>query len=157
MARELKEGQRAPAFTAESSEGGTVSLEDLKGKAVVLYIYPRDNTSGCTKEACGFRDNMARLETDGVVVLGVSRDSLKSHGNFIEKYDLNFPLLSDPDGKLITAYGAWKVKTVKGEKNKSIDRSTFLIDGEGMLRRIWRKVKVDGHVDEVLAAVRELD
>ncbi len=153
---ELKEGMKAPDFQAASSEGGEIALKDLAGKTVVLYFYPKDSTPGCTKEACGFRDVNAELRELGVVVLGVSKDSLKSHGKFAEKHGLNFPLLSDPEGKILDAYGAWKEKTIYGRTALGIERSTFLIDGDGVIRRVWRKVKVAGHVEEVVEAVKEL-
>jgi len=153
---ELKEGMKAPAFTAPSSQGGEISLEDLRGKRVVLYFYPKDNTPGCAREACGFRDAGAELRKAGVVVLGVSKDSLKSHGNFAEKFGLNFPLLPDPEKKIIEAYGVWKEKKMYGKTTFGVERSTFLIDGEGTVRKVWRKVKVDGHVDEVLEALKGL-
>ena len=157
MGKTLSEGDRAPAFRAASSSGGEVSLSELKGKTVILYFYPKDNTSGCTKEACSFRDNLGRAEKLGAVVLGVSKDSLASHEKFRDKYDLNFPLLSDPDGDLVSAYEATKEKKRKnGETYLGINRSTILIDPRGIVRRIWRNVKVDGHTEEVLEAVREL-
>lgn len=152
---ELNEGMPAPAFSAESTEG-TITLESLRGRAVVLYFYPKDNTSGCTKEACGFRDANDEIRALGAVVLGVSKDSLKSHGNFTAKYELNFPLLSDPDRELIEGYGVWKEKRNYGRTYFGIERTTFLIDGDGVIRRIWRKVKVKDHVETVLEAVREL-
>jgi peroxiredoxin Q/BCP len=153
----LNEGDRAPGFSARSSEGGEIGLADLTGKKVVLYFYPKDHTSGCTREACAFRDNMGRAGRKGAVVLGVSRDSLESHDSFAHKHDLNFPLLSDPEGKIVSSYGAWKEKRKKsGEKTLGINRSTFLIDSNGVIRRIWRNVKVDGHVDEVMEALEAL-
>lgn len=155
-AKELKEGMKAPAFTAEATGGETISLGDFKGKTVVLYFYPKDSTPGCTREACAFRDAQAQMKKLGAVVLGVSRDSLKSHESFAAKQELNFPLLSDPDRKIIEAYGVWKEKSMYGKTSMGIERSTFLIDGEGRIRRIWRKVKVDGHDEEVLAAIKEI-
>ena len=152
---DLTEGMAAPAFSAGST-GGTITLESLKGKNVVLYFYPKDNTSGCTKEACGFRDANDDLQDLGVVVLGVSRDSLTSHGNFASKYELNFPLLSDPERELIEAYGTWVEKKNYGRTYFGIERSTFLIDGDGVIRKVWRKVEVKDHVEQVLAAVRDL-
>lgn len=154
--KELKEGIKAPAFSAPSSDGNTIALKDLKGKTVVLYFYPRDNTPGCTREACSFRDAYAEMQKLGAVVLGVSKDSLDSHRKFKEKQALNFPLLSDPDGKMIQAFGVWKEKNMYGKKVMGIERSTFLIDGTGVIRKIWRGVKVDGHSDEVLEAIQQL-
>ena len=154
--KELKEGMKAPDFKAESTEGKTLSLSDFKGKIVVLYFYPKDSTPGCTREACSFRDNQAKLKRKGAVVLGVSKDSLKSHESFKEKYNLNFPLLSDPDKKIIQDYGVWKEKKLYGKTSMGVERSTFLIDGEGIVRKIWRKVNVDGHEEEVLNAIKEL-
>lgn len=154
---EIKEGDRAPAFEAPSTDG-PVSLSGLEGKNVILYFYPKDNTSGCTREACSFRDNMARVKGLGAVILGVSRDSLKSHEGFGSKHDLNFPLVSDPEGAIVSAYGALKPRKRKsGETAMGIDRSTVLIDSKGVIRRIWRNVKVDGHTDEVLEALRSLN
>ncbi len=152
----LKEGMKAPGFSVESSEGGEVSLEALRGKVVVLYFYPKDDTPGCTKEACSFRDADSEIRKLGAVVLGVSKDGLASHGKFKAKYSLNFPLLSDPEGKLIAAYGVWKDKSIFGHSALGIQRSTFVIDREGIVRKAWYGVKVDGHADEVLQVVRGL-
>ncbi len=149
-------GKKAPAFTLESSDGGKVKLSDLAGKIVVLYFYPRDNTPGCTVEAQGFRDAAPALKKLGAVVLGVSKDSIASHCKFRDKYDLNFPLLSDPDGKTLEAYGAWGDKVMYGKKMKGIIRSTVLIDKAGKVARHWPKVSVKGHVDEVVGAVKQL-
>lgn len=147
---ELKEGMKAPAFRGETLEG-PVSLDDYRGKTLVLYFYPKDDTPGCTTEACNFRDNFARLKSAGVEVLGVSKDTLVAHKNFQQKYDLPFRLLSDPDLTVLQAYGAWKEKIFCGKCALGIERSTFVIDGKGVVRRIWRKVKANGHVDEILA------
>lgn len=152
----LQPGDKAPPFTLAADGGGKVELSELKGQTVVLYFYPKDDTSGCTKEACGFRDNMARLTKAGAVVVGVSRDSVAKHDKFKAKYDLNFALGSDEDGKVCEAYGTWIEKSMYGRKYMGIDRATFLIDGKGVIRNVWRKVKVPGHVDEVLAAVKAL-
>jgi len=152
---DLTEGMKAPAFSAEST-AGPLTLQSLRGKTVVLYFYPKDNTSGCTKEACGFRDANDDLQDLGVVVLGVSKDSLKSHGNFAAKHELNFPLLSDPDREVIEAYSAWVEKRNYGRTYFGIERCTYLIDGEGVIRKVWRKVKVKDHVEQVLTAVRDL-
>ena len=149
----LQEGDKAPDFKAVTDAGETVSLKDLRGKKVVLYFYPKDNTSGCTKEACDFRDNMARVKRKGAIVYGVSPDSEKSHQNFKTKYDLNFPLIVDSSKEIAEAYGVWKEKSMYGRKFMGIERSTFLIDEQGKIEKIWRKVKVTGHVDEVLEAL----
>jgi peroxiredoxin Q/BCP len=149
----LQEGKKAPAFTLESSEGDTVSLDDFKGKTVVLYFYPKDDTPGCTREAQGFRDAAAALKKKKAVVLGVSRDSVKSHCSFRDKYDLNFPLLSDPDGKVIRAYGAWGEKNMYGKKTEGLIRTTVVIGPDGKVTKVFPRVKVDGHVEKVLAAI----
>jgi len=152
---ELKEGSKAPDFRAESSGGGFLSLSDFEGKHLVLYFYPKDNTPGCNKEACAFRDANAEMKKLGAAVVGVSKDSLASHGKFKEKFSLNFPLLSDPDTKMIGDYGVWKEKTMFGKTALGVVRSTFLIDPEGVIVKIWRRVKVDGHSEQVLAALKE--
>ena len=152
----VKEGKPAPDFTLESSEGGEVSLGALRGRTVVLYFYPRDMTPGCTKEACEFRDTQAPLKKAGAVVLGVSPDSLSSHEKFHKEYKLNFPLLSDPDKKVAKKYGAWGEKMMYGKKVTGMIRSTFVIDGEGTVRKVFPRVKVDGHAEKVLAAVKAL-
>jgi peroxiredoxin Q/BCP len=149
-------GDPAPAFTLTDDAGNTVSLSDFEGHPVVLYFYPRDNTSGCTAEACDFRDNMARVHATGAMVLGVSPDSEASHQRFKSKYDLPFPLLVDDDHAVAEAYGAWGEKKMSGRTYFGIIRSTFLIDGEGIVSRAWRKVRVKGHVDEVLEALEAL-
>jgi len=146
-------GDRAVDFELEGTTGGTVSLAQHRGQKVVLYFYPKDNTSGCTTEACDFRDNMARITAAGVVVLGVSKDSIASHERFRDKHDLPFPLLSDPDNTVALAYGAHGEKTLYGKKSTGTIRSTFLIDEQGRIAAVWRKVKVQGHVDQVLAAL----
>ena len=146
----LKEGAKAPAFTLESDDGGKVSLGDLKGKKVVVYFYPRDNTPGCTLEAQAFRDAAPKLKKKGAVVLGVSRDSIASHCRFRDQQGLNFRLLSDPDAKAIKAYGAWGEKNMYGKKTEGIIRSTVIIDEDGKVAKVFPKVKVAGHVDEVL-------
>lgn len=151
----IEAGKKAPAFTLESSEGGKVKLADLAGKLVVLYFYPKDNTPGCTVEAEGFRDAVPALKKLGAVVLGVSKDSIASHCKFRDKYELNFPLLSDPDGKTLEAYGAWGEKTLYGKKSMGIIRSTVLIGKDGKVVRHWPKVRVKDHVDEVVAAVKD--
>jgi peroxiredoxin Q/BCP len=149
-------GAAAPGFRLQGDDGKTHDLQDHKGAPVVIYFYPRDDTPGCTVEACDFRDNMARAQKAGAVVYGVSRDSLKSHEKFKAKYNLNFTLLSDPDLTVHKAYGAWGKKVMYGKEVEGTIRSTFLIDGKGVLRQAWPKVKVDGHVDAVLAALAAL-
>lgn len=146
----VQEGAIAPDFTLLASNGKNVSLSDFRGKWVVLYFYPKNDTSGCTREACSFRDNIKKLESLGAVVIGVSPDDLKSHDRFINKYSLPFLLLSDPDHKVAELYGVWKEKNMYGRKIMGIQRSTFLIAPDGRLHKAWRKVKVDTHVDEVL-------
>jgi peroxiredoxin Q/BCP len=149
----LKEGDKAPGFSALTSGGETVSLAGLKGRNVVLYFYPRDDTPGCTKEACAFRDAYAEFAKRGAVVLGVSVDSAESHARFATKYKLPFPLLVDEDRKIVTAYGVWGEKTFMGRKHLGTHRVTFLIGPDGRLKQIWTKVKPEAHADEVLAAL----
>ena len=146
-------GEPAPDFALTADDGRTVSLKDFQGKKVVLYFYPKDDTPGCTTEACSFRDNLARVTTKGAVVLGVSRDDTASHRKFKDKYDLNFPLLSDDSGAVTEAYGVWKKKNRYGREYMGIERTTFLIDGNGRIEKVWPKVRVEGHADEVLAAL----
>ena len=150
----LAVGKKAPEFTLEGSNGDKVALKDLKGKTVVLYFYPKDDTPGCTREACDFRDSIKKFTSKKAIVLGVSPDSLKSHDKFIGKFELPFILLSDPDHAVAEKYGTWVEKSMYGRKYMGIERSTFVIDPEGKLKAEFRKVKVDGHVDEVLAAVK---
>jgi peroxiredoxin Q/BCP len=145
-------GDEAPGFTAETDEG-TISLKDLRGKRVVLYFYPKDNTPGCTREACDLRDAHAKLKSKGVVVLGVSPDSPKSHVGFKAKHELPFTLVSDPDKAIATAYGVYAEKLMYGKKVMGIVRSTFLIDEHGKIAQVWSKVKVEGHVDAILASL----
>lgn len=147
----VEEGKKAPSFTLESAEGEKVSLADFKGKTVILYFYPKDDTPGCTREAQGFRDALPKIKRRNAVVLGVSRDTTASHCRFRDKYDLNFPLLSDPDAKVIRAYGAWGEKNMYGKKSEGIIRTTVVIDPEGKVAKVFPRVKVDGHVDKVLA------
>ena len=149
-------GDRAPSFTLPTDGGGTVSLSKLKGRKVILYFYPKDDTPGCTKEACGFRDALPDFSTAGAEVIGVSKDSVARHDAFKRKYDLPFTLAADEDGKVVEAYGSWVEKSMYGRKYMGIDRSTFLIDEKGVLRGVWRKVKVPGHVEDVLAAAKAL-
>lgn len=152
----LQEGKKAPAFALESSAGGTVRLKDLEGKWVVLYFYPKDATPGCTTEAQGFRDARAELEARGAVVLGVSKDSIASHRKFAEKHALSFALLSDPSGEVIEKYGAWGEKNMYGKKSMGIERSTFVIGEDGKILKIYRKVKADGHAEQVLADIQAM-
>jgi peroxiredoxin Q/BCP len=152
----IEEGKKAPDFRLASFEGREVSLKDLRGKTVVLYFYPKDDTPGCTREACAFRDSQAALRKKGVVVLGVSGDSVASHEKFRDKYGLNFPLLSDPDKAVARKYGAWGEKVLYGKKSVGMIRSTFVIDGEGVVRKVFPRVKVDGHAEKVLEAVSGL-
>ncbi len=149
----LKPGDVAPAFSAQSNGGKTVSLADFKGKNVILYFYPKDDTPGCTKEACAFRDQFASFKKKGAVVLGVSVDPVKAHDKFVEKYQLPFPLLADVDKKIVTAYGVWGEKTFMGRKYQGVHRVTFLIGPEGRIKHIWPKVKPEEHATEVLAAL----
>jgi thioredoxin-dependent peroxiredoxin len=148
-------GEKAPAFSLQDQSGKTVKLSDFKGRKVVLYFYPKDDTPGCTREACAFRDEHSGLQKAGAVVLGVSPDSGPSHARFAGKYKLPFPLLADTDHTVSEKYGAWGEKTLYGRKFMGITRSTFLVDEAGKVARVWPKVKVDGHVDQVLGAVRE--
>jgi peroxiredoxin Q/BCP len=149
-------GKRVPAFSLPATGEQTIKLADLKGSSVVLYFYPKDSTPGCTKEGQGFRDQHAKFRRNGAIILGVSRDSIKAHENFKAKQELPFELLSDADETLCTIFDVIKMKNMYGKQVRGIERSTFLIDAKGVLRQEWRKVKVDGHVDEVLEAVREL-
>lgn len=152
----LKEGDKAPDFSLPSDGGKIISLADYKGKKVVLYFYPKDDTPGCTKESCAFRDNLTDFNKVGIEVIGVSKDSVKKHDKFKEKHSLNFPLISDEDGELCEKYGVWVEKNMYGRKYMGIERSTFLIDENGVIRNIWRKVKVTGHVEEVLKEAQGL-
>lgn len=149
----LKPGDKAPAFTGTTQDGTTVSLAELKGKDVILYFYPRDDTPGCTKEACAFRDDFAQFKAKGAVVLGVSKDSAKSHGKFVEKYKLPFTLLADEDKQIAQAYGAWGEKSFLGKKYMGMHRVTFLIGPDGRLKKVWPLVKPAEHAQEVLAAL----
>jgi peroxiredoxin Q/BCP len=152
----IEEGAAAPDFKLQDDQGKEVRLSSLRGKPVVLYFYPKDDTPGCTKEACSFRDRKSDLERRGAVVLGVSPDTVASHGKFRDKYSLNFPLLADAGHQVAEAYGAWREKNMYGKKSMGIQRSTFLIDRDGKLRKLWRKVSVEGHDEEVLAALTAL-
>jgi thioredoxin-dependent peroxiredoxin len=150
---DLKVGQKAPDFTVLNDQGEKVKLADLKGKKVVLYFYPKDDTPGCTKEACAFRDGIAQIKKKGAVVLGVSADSVASHEKFKKKFELNFPLLADTDKKMVEDYGVWKEKSMYGKKYMGIERTTFIIDEQGKISHIFPKVKVDEHYEEVIAAL----
>lgn len=154
MPKELAIGDKAPELGIPDQDGKQVSLKDLKGKQVVLYFYPKDDTPGCTKEACDFRDAVSSIKKTGAVVLGVSLDGQTSHQKFIKKHGLPFPLLSDEDKTVAKAYGVYKEKNMYGKKYWGIERSTFVLNPDGTVKRIFRKVKVDGHVDEVLDALR---
>ena len=143
-------GDKAPDFTLPTDGGGEVSLKKLKGRKIVLYFYPKDDTPGCTTEACGFRDLMPDFSKAGAEIVGISRDSVKRHDNFKAKYDLPFTLASDEDGTVCEAYGVWVEKVNYGRKYMGIERSTFLIDENGRIAGIWRKVRVKGHVEAVL-------
>jgi len=150
---ELKEGDKAPEFTGPINGGGSISLADLKGKHIVLYFYPRDDTPGCTKEACAFRDHFAAFKKKGAVVLGVSVDSVKSHDKFLDKFKLQFTLVADEDKKIVQAYGVWGEKSFMGRKYKGTHRVTFLIGPDGRIKKIWPQVKPEEHAEEVLAAL----
>lgn len=152
---EVAEGVPAPDFELAGADG-PIRLSDFKGKALVLYFYPKDDTSGCTREAQDFTAAAGDFAAAGAAVLGVSKDSVASHGKFAAKYDLNVILGSDPDGAVVERYGAWVEKNMYGRKYMGIERSTFLIDPAGRISRIWRKVKVPGHAQDVLKAVRAL-
>jgi peroxiredoxin Q/BCP len=152
----VAEGKKAPDFTAATDGGGKLKLSDLRGKPVVLYFYPKDDTSGCTAEACGFRDQAAAFKKLKAQVIGISKDSVASHDKFKKKYDLNFPLVSDADGKICEKYGTWIEKSMYGRKYMGIERATFLIDKAGVVAKAWHKVKVPGHVAEVADALKSL-
>jgi len=147
-------GQKAPSFDLKDQTGKTHRLEDYRGKWVVLYFYPKDDTPGCTKEACSFRDNISAVRKKNAVVLGVSPDDMASHRKFADTFTLNFPLLADPDKKVIQAYDVWKEKNGYGKTHMGIQRATYLIDPQGNVAKVWPKVSVDGHTEEVLAAIR---
>jgi len=150
----LQAGDPAPAFSADSSGGGHFSLAALRGKHVILYFYPKDDTPGCTKEACAFRDRYAEFKALGAVVLGVSTDPIKAHDKFADKFTLPFPLLADVEKKMVTAYGVWGEKRFMGRKYQGTHRVTFLIGPEGRIQRIWPLVKPETHAAEVLAALK---
>ena len=152
----VEEGKKAPDFTAATDGGKKLKLSELRGKPVVLYFYPKDDTTGCTAQACGFRDSLPDFGKLKTQVIGVSKDSVDRHDKFKKKYELNFPLVSDEDGKICEKYGTWVEKTLYGRKYMGIERATFLIDKAGTVARVWHKVKVPGHVDEVLTALKAL-
>ena len=152
----VEEGKKAPDFTLPADDGSKVKLSALRGSPVVLYFYPKDDTPGCSREACAFRDRKQSLAKLGAKVFGVSADDLASHEKFRDKFQLNFPLLSDVDHKVAEKYGAWREKNLYGRKSMGIQRSTFLIDAEGRLAKVWRKVNVDGHDEEVIEALKSL-
>lgn len=152
----LNEGSPAPDFSMPATGGRTVSLAGLKGKPFVLYFYPRADTPGCTKEACAFQSGLPNFSKLGVTVIGVSKDSVKALEKFAEKYTLEFPLASDPEVKAISAYGAWQEKSMYGKKYMGIERSTILVDAKGKIAKHWPKVKIDGHAEDVLMAVKSL-
>ena len=152
---ELKVGNRAPAFSLPNEKGQVVKLSELKGKKIVLFFYPKDDTSGCTKEACSFRDGLQAIRKKGAIVLGVSGDSVASHQKFSNKYDFNFPLLSDESKAMIQTYGVWKEKSMYGRKYMGIERTTVLTAQNVTISHVFPKVKVDGHYEEVLKALSE--
>jgi thioredoxin-dependent peroxiredoxin len=154
MATKLQTGDTAPEFTLPDHDGEPVSLADFKGRKVVVYFYPKDDTPGCTKEACGFNDALAQFTEASVPVLGVSSDDAASHQRFRNKYGLEFPLLTDADHAVMEAYGAWGEKTLYGKKSIGVIRSTFLVDEDGRIQKAWYSVKADGHAEKVLAAAR---
>lgn len=152
----MQTGQQFPDFTLPRDGGETVSLSDYAGRALVLFLYPKDDTPGCTKESIGFSEHLAEFQAAGADIAGLSKDSVKKHDKFVCKYDLTVPLLSDEDGGLLEDLGVWVEKSMYGKTYMGIVRTTYLIDGNGVIREIWDKVKVDGHVTEVLAAVKAL-
>ena len=151
----VEAGQVAPDFTLSDDQGRPVRLSELKGKPIVLYFYPRDDTPGCTTEACSFRDRRAEMEELRATVLGVSPDTVESHQKFRDKFSLNFPLLADPDHTVAEAYGAWREKVRFGKRSMGVQRSTFLIGPDGLVRKVWKSVSVDGHDAQVIQALRE--
>lgn len=155
-ARVPEAGDPAPAFDLPADGGGALALESLRGRKVVLYFYPKDDTPGCTREAIGFSQAIGDFEAAGAIVVGASKDPVPKHDKFVAKHDLKVRLVSDTDGSLCEAYGVWVEKSMYGRKYMGIERATFLIDGAGIVRKVWRKVKIPGHVEAVLAAVRAL-
>jgi peroxiredoxin Q/BCP len=156
VALSLRQGDAAPSFSATATDGSEIHSKDLLGKPVVIYFYPRDDTPGCTKEACGFRDQYNAIQKTGAVVLGVSADTVKSHVKFTEKFGLPFPLLSDPEAVVAQAFGAWGEKVFMGRKYKGMHRVTFLIDRKGRIAKAWDTVKPEAHAAEVLEALKAL-
>lgn len=156
MTIELNINDKAPMFDMPTNNGKNISLSALSGKNIVLYFYPKDDTPGCTAQSQNFRDRLKEFEKLDTVIIGVSKDSVKSHEKFAEKYNINFPLASDENSKTCEDYGVWKEKINYGKSYMGIERSTFLIDKKGIIRQIWRKVKVEGHVDAVLEAAKKL-
>jgi peroxiredoxin Q/BCP len=152
----LEEGSKAPAFSLKDQTGKTVKLSEFKGQPVVVYFYPKDDTPGCTKEACAFRDQQSELEKLGAIVLGISPDDQASHAKFSEKFSLNFPLLVDTDHKVAEKFGAWREKNMYGKISMGVQRSTFLIDSTGKVAKVWKRVQVDGHDQQVIEAVKKL-
>jgi len=152
----IEEGRKAPGFRLQAADGSAVKLAELRGRPVVLYFYPKDDTPGCTREACAFQANLSKIERTGAVVLGVSPDSVESHQKFRAKYKLRFPLLADPDKKVATRYGAFGEKVMYGKKVQGMIRSTFVIDAEGTVRKVFPRVKVDGHAEKVLEVLKGL-
>jgi peroxiredoxin Q/BCP len=152
----LQVGEPAPEFEARDGAGITVRLSELRGRPVVLYFYPKDDTPGCTKEACGFRDEYTALQQDGAVLLGVSPDDEESHRKFAAKFNLPFQLLADPGAEIATAYGVWKEKSNYGRTYMGVERTTYILDEAGTIRKIFPRVQVDGHVPQVLEALRAL-
>jgi len=150
----LQEVKKAPDFKLKDQNEKEISLSDYKGKNVILYFYPKDNTSGCTAEACSFRDDFPKFKKVDAVILGVSPDSVESHKKFVKKYDLNFSLLADENKEVIQKYGVWKEKSMYGRKYMGVERTTYIIDPEGKIKKIFRKVKVQGHNEEVMEAVK---
>lgn len=152
----IEEGSPAPAFTATADDGSKVKSSELKGSPIVLYFYPKDDTPGCTKEACAFRDRQAEIKSLGARVFGVSPDDVASHVKFRDKFKLNFPLLADPDHKLAETFGAWREKNMYGKKSMGVQRSTYLIDAQGKVAKLWKRVQVDGHDQQVIDALKSL-
>jgi peroxiredoxin Q/BCP len=152
----ISEGDKAPTFTLEADGESVINLKDFRGKTVVLYFYPKDSTPGCTKEACDFRDHIQAFTKKNITIIGVSKDSIKRHDNFKAKYELPFTLVSDNDNKVCETYGTWVEKSMYGKKYMGIERSTFLIGPDGIILKVWRKVKVSGHVENVLKCAETL-
>lgn len=149
----LKPGDKAPDFNLPADDGKSYSLKDFKGKKLILYFYPKDDTDGCTKEACAFRDNIKKFESKNTIVIGVSKDDINSHKKFRDKYKLNFPLISDENLDILKKYGVWQEKSMFGNKYMGIVRTTFLINEKGIIEKIWEKVKVPGHIEKLLKEI----